>query len=163
VSVVTATAAILEQWLARAVAVYGDKVAPLAVAERDPFRNPVGHTLRTHLSLLLHELLGDMDPAAIDASMEPIIAVRAIQDLSVEQAVGFVYQVRDILRRELPERDVAGIDARVDRLALAAFAQFLQRRERLAELKLNEHLRALGPVPYRLRSRPPGACASAGD
>ena len=159
----TASAAILEQWLARAVGVYGDKVAPLAVAERDPFRNPVGHTLRTHLSLLLHELLGDMDPAAIDASMEQIIAVRTIQDLSVEQAVGFVHELRGVLRHELPQRAAAELDARVDRLALAAFAQFLKCRERLAELRLNEHLRALGPVPFRLRSRPPGACASAGD
>jgi hypothetical protein len=159
----SASAAILEQWLARALGVYGEKVAPLAVAERDPFRNPVGHTLRTHLSRLLHELLGGMDPAVIDASMEQIIAVRAIQDLSVAQALGFVYELRSILRRELPERDAAETDARIDQLSLAAFAQFLKCRERLAELRLNEHLRSLGPVPYRLRSRPPGACAPAGD
>jgi hypothetical protein len=159
----TAPAAILEQWLLRAVEVYGEKVAPLAATERDPFRNPVGHTLRTHLGVLLSELQGSMDPSAIDASMEQIIAVRAIQDLSVEQALGFVYALRPILRRELPDRDAAELDARIDRLSLAAFAQFLKCRERLAELRLHEHLRSLGPVPYRLRSRPPGACASAGD
>jgi hypothetical protein len=150
----TAPAALLEQWLACAVEVYGDQVAPLAMAERDPFRNPVGATLRRHLGLLLEQVLGDMDAAAIDASMEQIIAVRAIQDLSVGDAVGFVHALRGILRCGLPQRDAADVDARVDRLALAAFTQYLQRRERLAQLRLNEHLRSLGPVPYRLRSRP---------
>ena len=150
-------AAILEQWLAAAVGVYGDKVAPLVLTERDPFRNPVGHALRRHLGLLLSELLGDMDAAAIDASMEQIIAVRAVQELSVEQAVGFVHPLRGILHRELPTSDAAGLDERIDRLVLAAFAQFLRCRERLAELRLNEQLRALGPMPYRLRARPAAA------
>jgi hypothetical protein len=153
----------LEQWLARAVEVYGEKVAPLAVAERDPFRNPVGHTLRTHLGLLLCELQGGMDPAAIDASLEQIMAVRAVQDLSVEQALGFVFELRGILRHERSGPEAAEIDVRLDRLALAAFARFLACRERMAQLRLQEHVRALGPVPHRLRPRPAPASTPGGS
>jgi len=159
----TASAAILERWLVSAVGVYGETVASLAVAERDPFRNPVGQTLRTHLGVLLGELLGGMDRSAIEASLQQIIAVRAIQDLTLEQAIGFVFALRGVLRRELPEREAAALDERVDQLAFAAFAQYLERRERLAELRLNEQLRALGPVPFRLRTRPPGAGVAAGE
>lgn len=153
----TASAAILEQWLASAVGVYGEALAPLAVAERDPFRNPVGHALRTHLSLLLQELQGGMDESVLRSSLEEIISVRAIQDLKVEPGLAFVYALRGIVRRELPEREWLKLDERIDQLSLMAFAQFLKCRERLADLKLNEHLRSLGPVPFRLRERPPGA------
>jgi hypothetical protein len=155
----SASAAILEQWLASAVAAYGEGVAPLAAAERDPFRNPVGATLRRQLAALVDEVVGNMDAAAIDAALEPIIAVRAIQELTLPQAVGFVFALRGILRRELPRRDAAELDARIDALALSAFGQFVRRREQLAELRFNERVRALGPLPYRLRTQADAAAA----
>jgi len=147
----TASTAVLEQWLARAVEVYGEQIAPLAAAERDPFRNPIGTTLRRHLEVLLEQLLGPMDAAVVDASMEQIIAVRAIQDLSASAAVGFVFALRDILRHELPEQWGRETEGRIDRLALAAFEHYVRRREQLAQLRLQEQVRALGPLPYRLR------------
>jgi len=147
----TVPTAVLEQWLARAVEVYGEQIVPLAVAERDPFRNPVGTALRQHLEVLLEQLLGPMDAAAIDASVEQIIAVRAIQDMSAADAVGFVFCLREILKRELPGEYAEEMEARIDRLALAAFEHYLGRREQIAELRLQEKIRALGPLPYRLR------------
>ncbi len=155
----TAHASILEQWLARAADVYGEKIAQRTTTERDPFRNPIGHALRVHLSVLVSELLGAMDASAIAAAFENVIALRAIQDLSVEQALGFVPALRSIVRGELPDADFAEMDARIDRLSLSAVAQYLRCRERLWELRLNERLRALGPEPYRLRSVHPSAPA----
>ena len=152
-----ARGSILERWLAGAVAVYGERIGERAANERDPFRNPIGHALRANLEVLVSELLGAMEPSAIAASFENIIALRAIQDLSVEQAIGFVYALRGIVRAELPDADVKEMDARIDRLSLVAFSQYLRCRERLWELRLNERLRALGPVPYRHRSRQPTA------
>lgn len=147
----TVPTAVLEQWLARAVEVYGEQIAPLAVAERDPFRNPVGTTLRRQLEALLEQLLGPMDTAAIDAAVEQIIAVRAIQDMSASDAISFVFALRDILRRESPGQYARDMEERIDRLALIAFEHYLGRREQIAELRLQEKLRALGPLPYRLR------------
>lgn len=151
-------APILERWLAAAVAVYGGLLAEQAAVERDPFRNPVGHALRRNLAVVLREFLGAMDGAAIDTAFADIMSLRSIQDLSVERAVGFVFTLRSIAHAEVPQLEPAEIDARVDRLALSAFNQYLGCRERLAELKLNEQLRAMG-VARRRTARGSGADA----
>ncbi|MDE3115077.1 MAG: RsbRD N-terminal domain-containing protein [Pseudomonadota bacterium] len=140
---------VLERWIAAAAEVYGGLIAGHAVGERDPFRNPIGHTLRINLAALVREFFGAMDAAAVDAAFAEIMALRSIQDLSVERAVGFVFALRGIARDETPERDPAEAEARIDRLALSAFRQYLACRERLAELKLNEQLRALGVARLR--------------
>ena len=145
---------VLERWLAAAAAAYGGLIAEHAVGERDPFRNPIGHRLRVHMAALAAEVFGAMDTAAIDAAFAEIMALRSIQDLSAQQAVGFVFALRGILHEEVPEMDRAEADARVDRLGLSAFAQYLVCRERLAELKLNEQLRDFGVARLRAaRSR----------
>jgi hypothetical protein len=145
---VSAPDSVLECWLAAAAEVYGGLIAEHAVGERDPFRNPIGHTLRLNLTVLVHEFFGSMDTAAVDAAFGEIMALRSIQDLSPERAVGFVFALRGIVR-ETPELDAAEAGARVDRLALSAFRQYLACRERLAELKLNEQLRAFGVARLR--------------
>ena len=151
-------ATVEERWLAAAAAVYGGLIAEHALSERDPFRNPIGHTLRESLTALVREFFGPMDGPAIDAAFADIMALRSIQDLSVEQAVGFVFTLRGIVRDEAPQMDAADAEARIDRLALAAFRQYLMCRERLADLKLNEQLRAIG-VARRRSARHQGAVA----
>ena len=150
----SAHAPVLEKWLACALETYGEKIAPWAGAEHDPFRNPVGYVLRVNMAAVVAELLGSMDPSAVATAFANIVAVRAVQGLSVEKALGFVYALRGIVRAELPGADIVELDQRIDRLSLAAFAQYLSCRERLLELRLNERLRALGGPPLR-RRRPP--------
>lgn len=149
--------AIVERWLRAALAVYGESMAALAAREGDPFRNPVGSRLRAQLGELAAELLGGMDGAAIERCLGEIVAVRAVQDLTPEQALEFVFAARRIVPEVAPELAPADLEARVDRLALVAFAQYLRLRTRMAELRLEEHRRGLGPLPYRLRQPPPAA------
>ena len=139
---------VLEPWLAAAAGAYGGMFAEHTVGERDPFRNPIGHTLRTSLTVLVREFFGAMQPAAIDAAFADIMALRSIQALAVEQAVGFVFALRGLVRETAEMRPVE-VEARIDRLALSAFRQYLACRERLAELKLNEQLRAFGVARLR--------------
>ena len=139
---------VLERWLAAAAEAYGGMFAEHTVGERDPFRNPIGHTLRASLAVLVREFFGTMQPAAIDAAFADIMALRSIQALAAEQAVGFVFALRGLVR-ETAEMRPAEAEARIDRLALSAFRQYLACRERLAELKLNEQLRAFGVARLR--------------
>lgn len=149
----TAHASVLERWLDAATGVYGDKMAHRAPAGCDPFHNPIGHVLRVNLSLLVSELFGAMDPATVAKAFENIVAVRAVQDVTVEQALGFVYALRRIVRAEMPTADIVALDERIDTFSLAAFTQYLRCRERLLDLRLNERLRALGPTPLRMRGQ----------
>ena len=73
--------------IAAAAEVYGGMFAEHTIGERDPFRNPIGHTLRVSLTVLVREFFGAMQPTAIDAAFADIMALRSIQALAVEQRV----------------------------------------------------------------------------
>ncbi len=146
-------ATVEERWLAAAATVFGGLIAERTLTERDPFLNPIGHALRRNLAALVREFFGAMDEAAIDAAFAEIMALRAIQDLSVERAVGFVFRLRGIVRDEAPQMQPAETEARIDRLAISAFTQYLACRERLADLRLNEQLRAIGVARRRAVQR----------
>lgn len=128
--------AILEEWFRRTLESYPSGTAQLMLAEKDPFRNPAGHTLRENLSVLVEEVLRDMDTDRAAAAMDGIVRLRAVQDFTPSQAVEFVFPLRDILRAH--GRHDTTLDSRIDRLALMAFEAYLECRERMAEIRAKE-------------------------
>ena len=74
--------------------------------------------------------------------------MRAVQDFTPSQAIVFVYLLKDILRQEAaPEakseevrEGLAALEARLDRLALMAFDVYMECRERLHRIRVNEVL-----------------------
>jgi hypothetical protein len=135
---------ILERWIARTIESYPRAALPFLSGQDDPFRNPVGYTLRQSLARLLDELQGDMDPGGIAAALDAIIRIRAVQDLTPSQAVEFLFLLKPILRELAPEPDQARLAERIDRLALMAFDNYMQCREQIAEVRWNERQRSAG-------------------
>lgn len=146
---------ILEQWFTRAVDVYPAEAAGFLAAESDPFRNPVGHTLKENLAALLRELLGGMDAARLQSALENLIRIRAVQDLTASQAVGFIFLLRPILRQHAAELDITVLDNKIDQIALMAFDEYMRRREQVAELRVTEGLRAVRMPSHVARERSP--------
>src|SRR6266496_3190254 len=134
---------ILEQWIASTIQSYPSAAVPFLSGEDDPFRNPVGHTLRETLTTLLAELRGNMDTDRIAPALDAIIRIRAVQDLTASQAVGFVFLLKPILRELAPEPDQGSLDGRIDRLALMAFDNYMQCREQLADIRVSERRRRI--------------------
>src|ERR1035437_3892403 len=138
---------ILEQWIAATIRSYPSSAAPFLAREDDPFRNPVGHTLRESLTALFDELQGNMDTDRIAHALDAIIRIRAVQDLTASEAVGFVFLLKPILLELQPERNPALLDVllndRIDRLALMAFDKYMQCREQLADIRVNEGRRRI--------------------
>ncbi len=139
---------ILERWIAKAIASYPSAALPFLTGRDDPFRNPVGHTLRRTLTILLEQVCGEMDESRIAAALDDLIRIRAVQDLTPSQAVGFVFLLKPIVRQLGSEPDRASLGEqlgdRIDRLALIAFDQYMQCREQIAQIRLNERRRNLG-------------------
>ena len=153
---------ILERWFEAVVATYPVDSREFLGRQEDRFANPVGTTTRRALAGLLDGLLDpqasqrreeavngclDLDPpAAATGPLEELLRIRAVQDFSPSQAVGFVLDLKRILREVLGEagsRDVtpdgwAQWDGRIDRLALAAFDTFVGFRERVYGLRATE-------------------------
>ncbi len=139
--------AMLDRWLARALECHGEETVRFLGAEKDPFRNPVGHTLRANLAVLLEQVLGRMEAEPVQAALENIVRIRAVQDLTASQALQFVFQLRPILRQFLTDANYEMLDARVDQLALWAFEEYTRCRERLADLRISESRRGMGVWP----------------
>lgn len=134
---------ILEQWIAQTIQSYPSAAVAFLSGESDPFRNPVGHTVRQCLTVLFDQLYGEMDPGCIAPALDAIIRLRAVQELTPSQAVGFVFLLKPILRELAPEHDPVWFGERIDQLALMAFDKYMQCREQLAEIRLSESRRRL--------------------
>ena len=133
------SSALLEKWLERTLATYPSQTLRFLRGEKDRFRNPVGHTLREGLATLLDELTGEMDAAKIGPALESIVRLRAVQDFTPSQAVGFVYLLAGDpagrIWREVTRRPV---QKRIDEMALLAFDLFMKCREEIYEIKARE-------------------------
>lgn len=137
---------LVEQWFAQTLESYPHLASPFPASEKDPFRNPVGHALRSGMAILLQELLGSMDAANIAPALDKIVRLRVVQNFTPSEAVGFVFLVRSILLGSHPPRP-AMIEAHIDRLALMAFDQYMKCREQIAEVRANEAGRSMRVRP----------------
>jgi len=72
--------------------------------------------------------------------------VIALQELTAPQAVGFVFGLKDAIRAEIGPANgdpdlwsqLADLERRIDEIALAAFDVFVECREKVCELRVNE-------------------------
>ncbi|MEJ5357784.1 MAG: RsbRD N-terminal domain-containing protein [Desulfobacterales bacterium] len=138
-------AALLSRWFDAAVEAYAPDTASFLKDRSDPFANPVGSRTRRGLETLFDQLVGGMDPEAVSRGLDPILRVRAVQNLSPARAVGFVFALKRILLERFEgsastedRRQISELHERIDRLALAAFDLYMACREQVMELKANE-------------------------
>lgn len=128
----------VEKWIERLADSHPQQSAALRAPQPDPFRNPLGFAVRKGLSQLWDELLGEMKPEVIDQALDTILRIRAVQDLSPSEAVGFVDQLRPLLYQSPVPLDPALLEARIDQLTLAASDKYMQCREQIAAVRLHE-------------------------
>lgn len=152
--------AIVERWLDGALSVYPAPAARALARRRDRFANPVGHSLRTGLGGILEALgEGPDGPGGPDARrhLREIIRIRAVQQLTAAQAVGFVFGLKDAIRAELGPlngdpgiwAELAELERGIDDVALAAFEVYAECREHICELRVNEVKRQVAWVMER--------------
>jgi hypothetical protein len=138
--------ALVKQWLEHTLQTYPERSLQFLLREKDPFRNPVGQTLREGIPLLVEELFGEMNADRVAQALEGIVRIRAVQNFSASEAVGFVFLVRKVLREELPDDREARLEleCRIDDMALAAFDLFMRCREQVCEVQVREARRKVG-------------------
>jgi hypothetical protein len=133
----SAEQAILQRWIERTLKSYPDGMAGFLGEERDPFRNPVGHTLRENLTTLLQELMGTMDQKRVAPALDALVRMRAVQNFSPAEAVRFVFGLRQAVF-EVSGAVPDSLATRIDELALMAFDQYMSCREQIFELRAKE-------------------------
>jgi len=130
--------AVIQEWFERTLRGYPEQTSGFLRGEKDPFRNPVGHTLREGLAALFDEILGEMDEPRITAALDAIVRIRAVQDYTASQAVAFLFLLKEVLHEKSPAADLAMLENRIDRMALLAFDLYMKCREKIYEIKAEE-------------------------
>ena len=152
---------ILERWVEAVLSAYPSDAAVLFQKEQDPFANPIGASVREGTRGVLQAILDGMDQEGLRSHLDRIVRVRAVQDFAPSQALSFVFSLRAVIRDTLPEldadprlrREMAGLDEEIDRVALAAFDLYAERREEVSQLRVNEVKRQVAWVFEKMNQR----------
>lgn len=155
--------AILRRWVDDALAMYAKDASKVFRREKDPFANPVGHSLRVGTQGIFEALLNEAGDEEIRGYLDGVIKVRAVQQVSPSQAVGFVFSLKQTVRSELDVKpgdakfapELAKLDGQIDRIGLLAFEVYVECRDQLCELRINEVKRSVSWVLEKMGQRSP--------
>jgi hypothetical protein len=139
-------AAILDRWRRLILDSYPGEASRFMAGQKDRFRNPVGHTITQAVTELYDCVAAFGAEADLAEPADAIVRVRAVQDFSPAQAVAFAFQLKQAVRDELAHeietrglwRELDELDARVDRLALVAFEQYMRRKQEMFEIRARD-------------------------
>ena len=119
---------IVNKWFEFVTDTYAPDAALFFKNQRDGFLNPVGGTTRDILEKLFEAILEKADADGIAVTIEPLIKIRAVQNFSPSQAVGFLFVLKTIIRKELKKElkkinpeELVSIDTRIDSLASVSY------------------------------------------
>ena len=137
---------ILKRWFKKILETYPSDTSAFLKREKDPFANPVGGTISKGIEGLYEALIEGADPADASSFLDQIIRIRAIQDFSPSEAIGFVFFLKKAVKDELGKEvlddrissDMSALESRIDDLALLSFDIYMECREKLYELKTND-------------------------
>jgi hypothetical protein len=133
---------ILKIWFDRIMNTYPTDTSTFMKTNKDQFANPVGNTISEEIEVLYDGLLGRAEPERFAISLDRIVRIRAVQDFSASQAVGFIYllkeAIREVLDNKAHERELLSFDSEIDRLAMHGFDAYVDCLKRLYEIRVNE-------------------------
>ncbi len=140
--------AIIKEWFNKTVQAYPSQTAHFLKSENNQFANPVGQLTQNGLEKISDYLLQKQNNNdTLQEWIDPIIRVRAIQNFSPSQAIGFMFILKDIVRNQIktdfqiPIDYIISFDQQIDKLALYCFDIYMACRDKLNELKVNEFKR----------------------
>jgi len=153
---------VLKKWFNSVVDTYPTDTRRFLKEQKDQFANPVGSTISRELESLLEELLQGMDSKKVSQFLDNVIRIRAIQDFTPSEAIGFIFSLKKVIREELGDeiresglyKELLELESEIDKLGLLAFDIYMQCREKTYEIKVNElNNRIRGPMQGRKSQR----------
>ncbi len=138
---------ILQRWFDSILSTYPSDTLNFLKGRKNPFADSIaGQTIFEGLKGIFDELIGEADAGRINSYLDNIIRVRAIQEFKPSQAVGFIAQLKNIIRAELADEiqehrnfeELLWLESKIDNYILIAFDIYVKCREKIYELKANE-------------------------
>jgi len=132
---------ILEQWLERSLALFPEKMG---------YDTPVAEVLADALGKLLSGL-GEENQRFRDA-LDDVTRILAVQSFPPSRAISIFFEPKTMLREmmmkpalaeRLTQEVQSAFSSRIDDLVLQAFDSYMQHREKIAQLKVEEGSRRM--------------------
>jgi len=157
---------IIKKWRDAIVASYPSETRAFLKKEQDQFSNPVGLIIVNEIERLFDALVKGSHKHQISSSLDKIIRVRAVQDFSPSDALAFIFQLKDIIMIELEKvdssfealKETGHIFGKIDQVALLAFDVYMECRQKLNDIRVNEVKNEVGRLLERanqLHNAPP--------
>jgi hypothetical protein len=153
-------AAILERWFHLILETYPADTATMMRKDKDQFTNPVGSTISREIEVLFGKLCEGIRDERCQASLDSILKIRSVQEFSPSKAVGFVFLLKraigETLKNEICKESVMDewlkFQSRIDDLALQAFDAYVECREKICEIRINQ-ARAEKEMAFKMMER----------
>lgn len=136
--------ALLGAWRRRILAAYPEETQAFLTEKKDPFGNPVGAALEEGTAAILAYLIDGGDRDELGGSLQHLVRIRAVQQFSPAQAVGFVFQLKDVVRGELGGSlssealfgELLAFESRIDDVTMVCMELYTEAREQLYRSQL---------------------------
>ena len=135
---------ILKRWIDRTIEGYPEETAKFMRSKTDPFANPVGASLREGLAELLDGISRGVEPEELSTALDGVVRVRAVQEFAPSAALGFVFDLKDLVRETVGttsaegDEAIATINDRIESLGLIAFDVYMGCREQMWAIRARE-------------------------
>ena len=139
-------AAILERWFHLILETYPTNTAAMMRKDKNQFTNPVGSTFSREIQVLFKNICEGSQDEKCQASLDSILKIRSVQDFSPSTAVGFIFLLKraigETLKNDICKESVMDewlkFQSRIDDLALQAFDIYMDCREKICEIRINQ-------------------------
>jgi hypothetical protein len=153
-------AAILKRWFDLVLETYPADTAPMMRKDKNQFTNPVGSTISREIEVLFKKLWQGIWDEECQASLDSILKIRSVQDFAPSKAVGFIFLLKraigETLKGEICKEPVIDewlkFQPRIDDLALQAFDIYMDCREKICEIRVNQ-AKAEKEMAFRMMER----------
>lgn len=136
-------AALQQEWTRRILDGYHSRTQKFLSSIPDAFDNPVGGAIAEATEAILDHLLEGGEPGVLGDRLQHFVRIRAVQDFSCGDAVGFVFQLKEVVREQLGGRvrkagahdELLQLESAIDGVAVVCFEKFVEAREELFHIQ----------------------------
>ena len=131
----------VRQWVETVLSTYPSESAQFYCDTADPFSNPVGATVRSSLSNLYDALVApQFNINDARHALQPIVKLRAVQDFSPSRALGFVYELKEIVvsGSDISSEAYMDLSTRIDKAMLVAFDLYMENKKTIYTLRAKQ-------------------------
>ena len=137
---------IIQEWIQSIIETYPIVTSKFLGQQKNRFTNPVGFTITQCTEKLFDQIIEDKNIEEIKTTLLDLIKIRAVQNFTPSEAVGFVFSLKMILRnifeKEIGDKnsfkELINIESKIDCTAIGAFDLYMDAREKVFQLKINE-------------------------